>query len=231
MALDLSKLENVHEAGSKTLARCPACAEVGLDESGNHLFIRHDGKFGCVLNPGTGGRGHRKRIFALVGMPTVPCRPRYKITLRKETVRATPASTGYGPLHFPKAAEAAPPQPEPRSARPPAQGAAVVADTEGDAACFASLPDFLLRAPVRSMEYSDPNFQDTPDGSLILELATHKGRLSAHVLYAYPEQHCFWDCATKRYVRPPRFYLLICEKLGFDPMCGFPIQNGAICPF
>lgn len=81
------------------------------------------------------------------------------------------------------------------------------------------------------MEYSDPNFQDTPDGSLILELAVRKRRLSAHVLYADPEQHCFWDCATKQHVRPPRFYLLICEKLGFDPISGFPIQNGAICPF
>ncbi len=220
MALDLSKLENVHQAGSKTLARCPACAESGLDESGNHLVIRHDGKFGCVLNPGAGGHVHRKRIFALVGVPTVPCRPRYKITLRAETATPESDSTRYGPLNFPKATEA-----------PPAELLALVAKTAGDAAHPAALPDFLLRPPVRSMEYSDPNFKDAPDGALVVEIAFHKGRLSAHVLYADPEQHCFWDCATRKHVRPPRFYLLICEELGFDPMSGFPIRSGVICPF
>ncbi|MFZ4484639.1 MAG: hypothetical protein ACOYOL_11745 [Chthoniobacterales bacterium] len=232
MALDLSKLENVHEAGSKTLARCPACAELGLDESGNHLFIRHDGKFGCVLNPGTGGRGHRKRIFALVGVPTVPCRPRYKIALRVPEATPAVASTAYGPLNFPKVPPVSP-QPALPSAHEgfPSELQTLVAQTACDAARSASLPDFLLRSPVRSMEYSDPNFKDTPDGSLILELAFHKGCLSAHVLYADPGQHCFWDCETQEHVRPPRFYLLICQELGFDPMSGFPMKNGAICPF
>ncbi len=67
MALDLSKLENVKQTDKKTIARCPACAEEGADTKGDHLFIRPDGRFGCVLYPGISGRNHRKRITALAG--------------------------------------------------------------------------------------------------------------------------------------------------------------------
>lgn len=67
MSLHLSRLEKVRERNGKTIARCPACAESGGDRKGVHLFIMADGKFGCVANPGEGGKSHRQRIFALVG--------------------------------------------------------------------------------------------------------------------------------------------------------------------
>ena len=67
--LDMTRLENVHIAAGKTVARCPACAETGRDKNGDHLFIGPDGRFGCVDNPGLEGEVHRKRIFALVGVP------------------------------------------------------------------------------------------------------------------------------------------------------------------
>jgi len=70
MALDITKLENVKELPGKTIARCPACAEIEQDKKGEHLFIDDEDRFGCVIYPGEAGREHRKRIFALVGINT-----------------------------------------------------------------------------------------------------------------------------------------------------------------
>jgi len=69
MSLDISKLENVRKRGAKAIARCPACAEVGHDQKGEHLVINADGSFGCVVYPGDSAdaKEHRKRIFALCG--------------------------------------------------------------------------------------------------------------------------------------------------------------------
>ena len=67
MSLNFQKLKNVKCATDKITARCPACAEEGGDQKGDHLFIDPKGKFGCVVNPGEAGREHRQRIFALAG--------------------------------------------------------------------------------------------------------------------------------------------------------------------
>lgn len=64
--LDESRLEKVRRAGGKTLARCPACAESGADQKGNHLVIFPNGKFACAAMQGDAE--HRRRIFALVGV-------------------------------------------------------------------------------------------------------------------------------------------------------------------
>ncbi len=68
MSLDLSKLEEMKRRGSSIICRCPACAESGGDRNGNHLKIRDDGKFSCVIYPGEEGKAHRKRIYALAGI-------------------------------------------------------------------------------------------------------------------------------------------------------------------
>jgi len=68
MALDILKLEKVKHRGASTIARCPACAENGGDNKGDHLFINNEGGFGCVLYPREEGILHRKRIFELVGL-------------------------------------------------------------------------------------------------------------------------------------------------------------------
>jgi len=78
MTLNLEKLEQKRERGSKLEARCPACAELGQDTSGNHLFILDSGfgKWGCVVNPGPHGKEHRRRIAELAGTgPTVSAKP------------------------------------------------------------------------------------------------------------------------------------------------------------
>lgn len=67
MSLDLSKLEKACERGGKIIARCPACAKLGHDEKAEHLVILPDGRFGCVVYPGASGKDHRKEIFAMAG--------------------------------------------------------------------------------------------------------------------------------------------------------------------
>jgi hypothetical protein len=72
MSIDMSKLENIKSKGEKIIARCPACAETGQDKKGNHLIINNDGKFACVMFPGSSGYKHRKRIFQLTGIIDPP---------------------------------------------------------------------------------------------------------------------------------------------------------------
>jgi hypothetical protein len=69
MSLDISKLQNLRMRGEKRTAQCPACAEAGADQKGEHLMISPQGHFGCVVYPGNGpdAKGHRRRIFALCG--------------------------------------------------------------------------------------------------------------------------------------------------------------------
>lgn len=76
MSLDLNRLRNVRNVNGKTLARCPACQESGADETGDHLYIGTDGKFGCVAYPGQEGITHRKRIFELAGVKDTPTTPK-----------------------------------------------------------------------------------------------------------------------------------------------------------
>jgi hypothetical protein len=69
VSLDISKLQHVQTNGAKTTAQCPACAEAGHDQKGEHLVINPDDSFGCVIYPGDSAEAkqHRKRIFALCG--------------------------------------------------------------------------------------------------------------------------------------------------------------------
>ncbi|HSJ04496.1 MAG TPA: DUF3987 domain-containing protein, partial [Verrucomicrobium sp.] len=68
MRLDLQRLEKVkvRKEDGKVVARCPACAETGGDQSGVHLVIFASGKYGCAASQQDGE--HRKRIFELVGV-------------------------------------------------------------------------------------------------------------------------------------------------------------------
>ena len=73
MPLLIEKLEKVQNwALGKVRARCPACAEAGMDDKGQHLVVLPDGRFGCAVNPGPDGQAHRKRIWALAGDGTLP---------------------------------------------------------------------------------------------------------------------------------------------------------------
>jgi hypothetical protein len=83
MSLDISKLENVRTHGGKITTRCPACAEAGHDQTRNHLFIRADGRFGCVVYSGDSpdAKAHRKRVFARCG-----CREIKSLSIRQSAL-------------------------------------------------------------------------------------------------------------------------------------------------
>lgn len=68
-SLDINRLEKVKHGGSRTSARCPACAAEGGDKHGNNLSIRNSsGAFTCAVYPADAGREHRREIFRLVGI-------------------------------------------------------------------------------------------------------------------------------------------------------------------
>ncbi|MCX6877903.1 MAG: hypothetical protein NTW21_29430 [Verrucomicrobia bacterium] len=92
MSLDLSRLQNVRQCGVKTIARCPACTEDDRDETGEHLVIYQNGKFGCVTCPGAAGHEHRKRILALAGDPATRRRGACVIRVRRPTILTKPKS-------------------------------------------------------------------------------------------------------------------------------------------
>src|SRR5438477_3306149 len=71
MSLDLQSLRKVKPVGQGFRAQCPACAEAGLDRSGQHLRIFPDGRWGCAVQPGD--KEHRKRIFELAKAPDKSC--------------------------------------------------------------------------------------------------------------------------------------------------------------
>lgn len=65
--IDITRLEKVRQSGTKITARCPACAAVGNDRSGDHFYMNvTTEKWGCGCIPGD--REHRREIFALVGI-------------------------------------------------------------------------------------------------------------------------------------------------------------------
>lgn len=67
MQIDLTRLEKLKRTGIKIQARCPACASVGNDRSGNHFFLNEStGQFGCAALPGD--NEHRREISRLVGI-------------------------------------------------------------------------------------------------------------------------------------------------------------------
>lgn len=72
MSLDESKLEKIKGTRGKITFRCPACAEDGGDNSGEHGFQNTNGAFGCVKYPGPEGAAHRKRMFELAGVKDAP---------------------------------------------------------------------------------------------------------------------------------------------------------------
>jgi len=77
MSLDIKKLENVQQHGTKVIARCPACAQDGADTTGEHLVVYPDGKFGCVAYPKD--KEHNKAIMRLAGVRGLSHPPPFQI--------------------------------------------------------------------------------------------------------------------------------------------------------
>lgn len=114
MSLDLSKLENARQRGEKIIARCPACAEHGHDEKGEHLVIMSDGRFGCVTCPGAAGKEHRQRIYALAGDGSLSRRGSSMIRVRRPVLPKLPEIAGVSP-HLGQVGTAGTPLSNPRA--------------------------------------------------------------------------------------------------------------------
>ncbi len=209
MSLDLSKLQNVREQGGKTIARCPACAERGMDETGEHLIIQPDGRFGCVVHPGAGGKPHRQRIAKLVGSRGVPV-----INVRVASLAPTNAGTPLPIMQRPR--ESLPkPYSEPRPS--------LRNETR---------PQPQLAPPVYSLECGEPNFREPEKGEWIVGLYREDdGTPVPLLLWADPKVDLFWDVSLREHVMPPRLYLKLDKQPQIDATTGHPIIDGAECPF
>jgi hypothetical protein len=66
MQINIHALEDrAAQNDGSIVARCPACAQAGHDNTGNHLIVYPDGKFGCVARPKD--KEHNREILRLVG--------------------------------------------------------------------------------------------------------------------------------------------------------------------
>ena len=209
MSLDLSKLQNVREQGGKTIARCPACAERGMDETGEHLIIQPDGRFGCVVHPGPAGKPHRQRIAKLVGTRGVPV---IKVHV------AAPAPTNVG-APLPIMQRPREPLPKPHSEPRPS----LRNETR---------PQPQLAPPVYSLECGEPNFREPEKGEWVVGLYREDdGTPVPLLLWADPKVDLFWDASLREHVMPPRLYLKLDKQPQIDADTGYPIIDGAECPF
>ena len=209
MSLDLSRLENVHEEVRKTIARCPACAERGMDTTGDHLIIQADGRFGCVVHPGAAGKPHRQRIAKLVGTRGVP--------VIKVRVAAPPPTNAGVPLPVMEKPRDPLPKPKP--------------ETGGGSLHNETCPE-QLAPPVYSLDFGQPNFREPEEGEWVVGLYREDdGTPVPLLLWADPKVDLFWDASLREHVMPPRLYLKLDKQPQIDAATGYPVIQGAVCPF
>jgi hypothetical protein len=171
-----------------------------MDETGEHLIIQPDGRFGCVVHPGPGGKPHRQRIAKLVGARGVP-------VIRVRVAAAVPVSRG-APVPIMDNRK-----PTPQRSRP-------------------ERIEVQLGSPLFSLECTDANFREPVDGEWIVGLYREDDGTPVPVLlWADPNVDLFWDVARRAHVMPPRDYLQLGEQPQIDPMTGYAVIAGAVCPF
>ena len=97
MTTIIDRMENVKRVGKSHRGRCPACAQNGGDQRGEHLMVFEDGRYGCAAHPND--HEHRSEIWKCMGLPRpegairVPIvpfpkiRPRTARTVKTESLR------------------------------------------------------------------------------------------------------------------------------------------------
>jgi len=89
-----------------------------------------------------------------------------------------------------------------------------------------------LPPPIYSLECGEPGFREPEDGEWIVGLYREDdGTWYPLLLWADPDVDYFWDVARRRRTLPPRLYMKLAEQPQIDPKSGFPIIDGAVCPF
>jgi len=240
LSLDPAKLQNVHVQGVKTIARCPACAENGMDEKGEHLVIQANGRFGCVVHPGAAGKAHRQRIFVLAALKSGRShvikvhRPGPVAMHTDAPLRKWDAWDGiFKPSRIAREEEM--PEPNKKSnthVRKGCQEASQASQIPPHAVpCIP--PDFPDLLPVfHCLDYGHPTFREPLPGELILGIyRENDGEPCPILLWVDPKVDLFWDVGLRQHVKPPRFYIQIKCQPEIDPASGYPVIQGAVCPF
>lgn len=187
MSLEISKLKNAKQREGKTIAQCPACAEEGGDEKGEHLVIQPDGRFGCVIHPGSSGREHRRRIFHLAGRSSGSGSGQFQVFPAKRQKIQPTGRFGrvFQTLAHTEKKEHGNSDPvtirsEKRASDPSDVVSAVSVKGSSNnpsdpsetmpkaTAGLSFLPN--LKPLIRSLEFTDPNFEEPRNGSLVLGL-------------------------------------------------------------
>jgi hypothetical protein len=93
-----------------------------------------------------------------------------------------------------------------------------------------SPPD--LAPVVHALEYAHPWFREPENGEWVIGLyRDDDGTAAPLLLWADMREDRFWDAARREHVKPPKFYLRLSEQPQIDGETGYPIIDGAICPF
>ena len=97
----------------------------------------------------------------------------------------------------------------------------------GAAPC--SIPD--LSPIYHCLECSHATFREPVPGELILGIYRESGKPCPILLWVDPNQDRFWDVGLRRHVKPPSYYIEIKRQPEIDPVTGYPVIDGAVCPF
>ena len=93
-----------------------------------------------------------------------------------------------------------------------------------------SPPD--LAPMVCALPYDHPRFREPEQGEVVVGLYREDDGTAAPVLlWADTRADLFWDISLRRHVRPPAWYLRLASQPPIDPTTGYPIIEGAVCPF
>lgn len=89
-----------------------------------------------------------------------------------------------------------------------------------------------LEPIVHCLEYTDPTFREPQNGEVVVGLYREDdGTAAALLLWADTRADLFWDVALRQHVKPPKFFMRLREQPAIDPATGYPIIQGAVCPF
>jgi len=91
------------------------------------------------------------------------------------------------------------------------------------------LPD--LSPVYHCLDYGHPTFREPLPGELILGIYPDDDKPCPILLWADPNQDRFWDVGLREHVKPPKFYIEIKSQPQIDPATGYPVIQGAVCPF
>ena len=85
---------------------------------------------------------------------------------------------------------------------------------------------------VYSLECGEPNFREPEKGEWVVGLYREDdGTPVPLLLWADPKVDLFWDASLREHVMPPRLYLKLDKQPQIDAATGYPVIQGAVCPF